>query len=91
MSKKREEEYIKGTLGPVDVIRARKIRQIFAMERKPDPYKKKLVLWFKGDTGEGKTRSATAAIAELSTRSQSNRQSTSNKAWYSCYAYSKQP
>ena len=60
---KLEEEYIKGTLGPVDVIRAKKIRQIFAMERKPDPYKKKLVLWFKGDTGEGKTRSA-VEIAE---------------------------
>ena len=53
-----EEEYFKGNIGPIDVIRAVKVRGIFNMQRKPDPYKKKLVLWFKGDTGEGKTRSA---------------------------------
>ncbi len=59
-----EEEYFKGNIGPIDVIRAVKVRGIFSMQRKPDPYTKKLVLWFKGDSGEGKTRSA----VEVATR-----------------------
>lgn len=53
-----EEEYFKGNIGPIDVIRAVKVRSIFKMNRKPEPYKKKLILWFKGATGEHKTRTA---------------------------------
>ena len=53
-----KKEFLNGTIGAVDVIRAMKIRNIFEASEKPDPYKKKLVLWFKGPTGERKTRTA---------------------------------
>lgn len=58
-----QEEYFKGNIGPIDVIRAVKIRGIFKMNQKPQKYSKKLVLWFKGESGEGKTRTA-VEIAE---------------------------
>lgn len=51
-------EFIEGNIGPVEVIRAEKIRTIFTKLEKPSNYKKKLVIWFKGPTGEGKTRTA---------------------------------
>ena len=53
-----EELYLNGTLGAVDVIRAQKLRSIFQLARPVEKYSKKLVLWFKGETGEGKTRKA---------------------------------
>lgn len=53
-----EKEFLKGNVGAVDVIRAFKLRGIFNVYRKPTPYEKKLVLWFKGESGEGKTRTA---------------------------------
>lgn len=52
------DEYVKGNLGPVEVLRAVKIRGVFNLKKKPAPYAKKLVLWFKGESGEGKTRMA---------------------------------
>ena len=55
--------FLDGTIGAVEVIRAYKIRGIFEMQAKPEPFKKKLILWFKGETGEGKTRTA-VEIAE---------------------------
>nr|WMC00985.1 replication associated protein [Redondovirus D_HF5_2R] len=58
-----EKLFMEGTLGPVEIIRAYKIRSIFETNRKPTAYKKKLVMWFKGPTGEGKTRTA-VKIAE---------------------------
>lgn len=58
-----EQLYLNGDIGPIDVIRAQKIRSIFETNRKPSAYKKKLVMWFKGPTGEGKTRTA-VKIAE---------------------------
>ena len=58
-----EKLFMEGTLGPVEIIRAYKIRSIFETNRKPTGYKKKLVMWFKGPTGEGKTRTA-VKIAE---------------------------
>lgn len=58
-----EKAFLEGTIGSVEVIRASKIRYIFASMRKPTPYKKKLVMWFQGETGEGKTRKA-VEIAE---------------------------
>lgn len=53
-----EKLYLNGTLGAVDVIRAQKLRSIFQLARPVEKYSKKLVLWFKGETGEGKTRKA---------------------------------
>lgn len=53
-----EELYNNGEIGPIDVIRADKLRGIFAKNAKPERYKKKLILWFTGETGEGKTRMA---------------------------------
>lgn len=53
-----EKEFLNGTIGAVDVIRAVKIRNIFELYRDPEPYKKKLVLWFRGESGEGKSRTA---------------------------------
>ena len=53
-----EELFTTGEIGPIDVIRAEKIRSIFMKNSKPEKYKKRLILWFKGPTGEGKTRTA---------------------------------
>ena len=53
-----KECFLNGTLSSVDIIRADKIKKIFAMNKKPDPFSRKLVLWFKGESGEGKTRTA---------------------------------
>ncbi|ASM93471.1 replicase [Porcine stool-associated circular virus/BEL/15V010] len=53
-----EQEFIKGTIGAVDVIRGFKIRSLFQQYSKPDDYKRRLILWFKGPTGEGKTKTA---------------------------------
>ena len=53
-----EELFMNGDLGAVDVIRAQKLRSIFQLARPVEKYSKKLVLWFKGETGEGKTRKA---------------------------------
>ena len=53
-----QECFLNGTLSSVDIIRADKIKKIFAMNKKPDPFSRKLVLWFKGESGEGKTRTA---------------------------------
>ena len=58
-----KEQFLKGTLGAVEIIRAYKLRSLFQTYEQPDPFKKKLVLWFKGPTGEGKTRKA-VEIAE---------------------------
>lgn len=58
-----EEEFMNGNLGAIEVIRAVKVRSIFKMNRKPEPYKKKLILWFKGATGEHKTRTAVEIAA----------------------------
>lgn len=58
-----EELFINGDLGAVDIIRATKLKSIFNMNRPPRKYEKKLILWFKGETGEGKTRKA-VEIAE---------------------------
>ena len=53
-----EEMYTNGEIGAIDVIRADKLRGIFAKNSKQDDYKKKTILWFRGQTGEGKTRTA---------------------------------
>ena len=53
-----EELFMKGTLSSGEVLRADKLRRLFQVYRKPESYKKKLILWFKGETGEGKTRKA---------------------------------
>lgn len=53
-----KEQFLKGTLGAVEIIRAYKLRSLFQTYEQPDPFKKKLILWFKGETGEGKTRKA---------------------------------
>lgn len=53
-----EELFINGEIGAVDVIRADKLRNIFIKNSKPEKYKKRLIMWFKGPTGEGKTRTA---------------------------------
>jgi len=59
-----EELFLNGELGAVDVIRAQKLKTIFQLARPIEKYSKKLVLWFKGETGEGKTRKA-LEIAEM--------------------------
>nr|QRV61594.1 replicase [Circular ssDNA virus sp.] len=59
-----EQEFMKGTLSSLDVIRAAKIRGIFEVYRPPEPFMKKLVLWFKGLPGEGKTRKAVQIAQE---------------------------
>ena len=53
-----EKLYLNGTLSAVDVIRTQKLRSIFQLAKPVEKYSKKLVLWFKGETGEGKTRKA---------------------------------
>lgn len=53
-----EELFMNGDLGAVDVIRATKLKSIFEMNRAPKEYKKKIVVWFHGNTGEGKTKTA---------------------------------
>ena len=53
-----EELFLNGELGAVDIIRAQKLKTIFEMNRAPKEYKKKLVVWFHGSTGEGKTKTA---------------------------------
>ena len=53
-----EEMYTNGEISAVDVIRADKLRGIFAKNSKQEDYKKKTILWFRGQTGEGKTRTA---------------------------------
>lgn len=59
-----EEMYINGEIGAIDVIRADKIRGIFAKNSKQEDYKKKTILWFRGQTGEGKTRTAVKIAKE---------------------------
>jgi hypothetical protein len=59
-----EKLFLEGTLGAIDIIRAQKLKSIFNLERKSTKYQQKLVMWFKGETGEGKTRMATE-LAEL--------------------------
>lgn len=59
-----EELFLNGELGAVDVIRAQKLKTIFQLAKPIEKYSKKLVLWFKGETGEGKTRKA-IEIAEM--------------------------
>ena len=54
-----EQLFLSGTLGAIDIIRAQKLKSIFQMNRKQKGYEKKLVLWFYGESGEGKTRLAT--------------------------------
>lgn len=54
-----EELFLSGQLGAIDIIRAQKLKSIFQMNRKQKGYEKKLVLWFYGESGEGKTRLAT--------------------------------
>ena len=56
--------FIEGSIGPIELIRAEKIRSIFTRMEKPTSYKKKLILWFKGPTGEGKTRTAVDIATE---------------------------
>ena len=53
-----KEAFLKGILGPVEVLRADKLRKLFDEYSKPDDYAKKLVLWFRGESGEGKSRMA---------------------------------
>lgn len=53
-----EELFLNGELGAIDIIRAQKLKTIFEMNRAPKEYKKKLVVWFHGSTGEGKTKTA---------------------------------
>lgn len=53
-----EELFLNGKLGAIDIIRAQKLKTIFEMNRAPKEYKRKLVLWFHGSTGEGKTKTA---------------------------------
>nr|UEE94583.1 replication-associated protein [Porcine redondovirus 1] len=53
-----KEAFLTGTLGPIEVLRAEKLRKLFEVHAKPEPYKKRLILWFRGETGEGKTRRA---------------------------------
>lgn len=53
-----KQAFMDGTIGAIDVVRAFKIRSIFQIYEKPTEFKKKLVLWFKGSSGEGKTRCA---------------------------------
>ena len=53
-----EELFLNGELGAIDIIRAQKLKTIFDMNRPPKEYKKRLVMWFHGDTGEGKTKTA---------------------------------
>nr|QYV43184.1 replication-associated protein [Vientovirus] len=50
--------FLEGTLGAVDIIRAEKLRNIFQIQAPADKYQKKLILWFTGETGEGKTKTA---------------------------------
>ena len=52
------ELFMEGVLGAVDIIRAEKLRNIFQVQAPADKYQKKLILWFKGETGEGKTKTA---------------------------------
>lgn len=54
-----EELFLNGTLGAIDVIRATKLKSIFQQQSPIDKFQKKLILWFYGETGEGKTRMAT--------------------------------
>ncbi|AHM24972.1 rep protein [Porcine stool-associated circular virus 5] len=60
-----EKAFIDGTLGPIEVIRAEKLRKIFQVYRKPEPYSKKLIMWYRGETGEGKTRTAVELAEEF--------------------------
>lgn len=50
--------FLDGTLGSIEVLRAEKLRRLFDVYEEPEPYQKKLVLWFHGETGEKKTRTA---------------------------------
>lgn len=52
------ELFMEGVLGAIDIIRAEKLRNIFQVQAPADKYQKKLILWFKGETGEGKTKTA---------------------------------
>lgn len=53
-----EELFTEGKLGAVDIIRAQKLKTIFNLNRPPKKYEQKLILWFYGETGEGKTKRA---------------------------------
>lgn len=53
-----KEAFLKGILGPIEVLRADKLRKLFDEYSKPEEYAKKLVLWFRGESGEGKSRMA---------------------------------
>ena len=53
-----EEMFRNGEISATEVIRADKIRSVFTRISKPEKYKKRLIIWFKGPTGEGKTRTA---------------------------------
>lgn len=60
-----EDLFMKGTLSSIDCLRADKLRRMFQVYRKPEAYRKKLVMWFKGETGEGKTRKAVELAEEF--------------------------
>lgn len=63
------EEYEKGNIGPIDLIRAAKIRAI-KVQLEPTMIKRTppLIMWFYGNTGSGKTRKAVEIAEQLKAR-----------------------